>query len=484
MISNDGMSASVWSVPELLELEALEPGTTTTQDWATALEGDDQTLTALLRTLRRRSAAPAREPAHTSAPEVPAPRTGERRARRERRERKVSSHEGFRRATDPAYAEQLFRLSPALKHALVPVQRVLGLLRRALSRCPEARARLRWVPPSWSFALMQAALSEAAGHPVRLRGGTDLARGFGGRGSEFPRLGALLRGRDYYSDTSCDKAHREMEALGLGYRRPRLEPIPIECPKTGKHHPQRFGRKDVYVSVEVYEVAARLSWLRPLVRELRRLMPEWIWRRTRSGRRSRKKYLSFLEAVRLPKAEALALWEERRKAAAKLRRWRQRDAKKRANRRHCELTGTKVPITPAFSLSEKRGRAPAEPAGKVGASAPGTSGEASGPLSPTMAATGPPGRDDAREAPLDRTCGPEPPDGSARSARQGGGVVSPWSRYLPASPPERPVEPAPVPVAASKTLPPGPTRGSFRERLRSAQPPRAVIDVDALLDSE
>lgn len=349
------------------------------------------------------------------------------------------------RAVDAAFADGLFELSPSLPHGIAPVQRVLPLFEEALPACPvETRVRFAWVPRVLVLPLAQAALSMAASSLFRLRGGTDLSRGFEGRGAEFPRLFALLRGRDYYSDTSTTKALREMEELRLGYRKQRLEPIPIQCPRKRKLYRRRFGRNDVYIARAALQLAAGLEWLQPLIRELRKRIPKWLWRRAREARRYPVlKPSKFVALVTLPFEKRRAVLEglaEAKRWRAKLRKWRQRDREKRGKRQRSKRTGVQVPITPAlsFSSTKKKGsRAPLAPSEKVGAAAPGSPGEL------------PSGQPPSSPAAAVRTAPPNgwwrPPQGAPEalpvstpvleSATGEGDDPTPWRKYLPTGPP-------------------------------------------------
>jgi hypothetical protein len=475
-----------YTVAELIELEAMaeQAGFVTVDQWAAALGSpDDRTLQVFMRVAREKAArlrelAQARAASPEPAPErKPKERGSARRARREKpapkqgrsRPRKPlkSTHEGFRRAVDPAYAEGLFRLSPQLAHATVALQQIHDRYARALEACPaETRWRFRSLPACWTLTLAIAALCEAAGGALRIRGGTDLERGFLGRGAEFPRFLAMLLGRDYYSDTSCDVAYREAEDLGLGYRRQRLENEPIQCPVSGRMYQRRFGRNDFYVATTVHVVASRLTWLRPLVDELRKVLPGWLWNKTKTQRQERKRLVAWAEYVSTPADRRKELLRARAANRKRLKRWERRDREKRAQKQQTERSSPPLPITPPFSPTGRRGRTPAAPGGKVGATAPRSSGEAFGPLSPTGAATGPPGTVEAAEPPLGGTRGPEPPGGSAGSARQEGGFHRPWSRHLPTGPPESLEKASPEPVEASKPSALSPRAQQARERLR------------------
>lgn len=461
-----------WTVSELLELEQLEPGVVRPEEWARARPKS-----------RRSETAAADEPVETSAPTGATPRGQKRRQRREdervaERERKLGrklktgkapkskrepktrvkvQHEGVRRALDPVYREDLFKTASDLRHARIGVQRVLKLISRVLGRVPEVAAHLSWVAPTDAFAHVQAAFGIAFGMPVVFRGGCDLRRGYGARGSELPQLGAVIRGRSYYSETSVKKVLRRWEEDGIGFRKPRLEPIPIVCPITGRSHDNRFVRTDVYLSREQWRKSAATGWLQPFVTELRRCAPQWLWRLTKPGRAWRKKLLSFAEAVALPFADRQKVFEERRaernrRRREKARRIKREKSEKTESRPALERVGKKVPITPASSPTEKRtAPLPGRGKGRPPAGVPGQPPSGRRLSSPTSGGDGVPSSVRSPVAPPPGSAAalsPSPPS-AIESATRGKVGSKPWSRHLDAGPPQQgPPEPASASEAA------------------------------------
>lgn len=303
--------------------------------------------------------------------DAPAPATKATKSRRppaageapKRRPRRIHTHEGVRRIVDKAYSANLFSTSVDAPHAVVPLQRLWGLLEDYFTAGGPAVKRMRRELSLGELCQgMLVALQEGFKSLICFRGGNDCSRGFGERGAEWPLFGAFVDGRMSLSDTTMRDIFIAWEDTDGGYRKTRLIPEPVVCQRTGRRYENRFDRNDVYVSRDAIARWIGHELFRPFVEFVRRRAGKALYALTQKGRAWRKLGMSFRHACTLTSAERSELlsdWKKKRaerrakRKAAKLDRIRASRAKKNGAVQTATVAVQTLPIIPSSSSKKE-----------------------------------------------------------------------------------------------------------------------------------